>query len=173
VNSSPTTSSAVHTRHLTEWSTRNAATSCVLLAHDEKRLIKRVIGLPGDTIELRTMCSSSMAGRSNTTDRRTTPARPCAADRAGRVFATNSSRPDSCRRRHPLCRRWRNFAPLRVPMDNTHDGRQRDDSFDPVMGSVDRKTHRGPHNRVVLSLDRTHCYPAGVDSSPHWKANRG
>src|ERR1017187_6512279 len=42
------------TRHIAEWSNPQRGDIVVFFSpHDEKRLVKRVIGLPGDTIELR------------------------------------------------------------------------------------------------------------------------
>src|SRR5438874_4693112 len=42
------------TRHLAEWSNPRRGDIVVFFSpHDGKRLVKRVIGLPGDTIELR------------------------------------------------------------------------------------------------------------------------
>ena len=147
------------TRHITEWSNPQRGDIVVFFSpHDEKRLIKRVIGLPGDTIELRNnvlVINGQSIEYKPIAEQLLRDLAP--ADRAGRVFATEQLPGQThAVAGNPALRALRNFAPLRVP-DGQYFmmGDNRDDSFDSrYWGPVDRKRIVGRATAVVMSLDR-------------------
>jgi len=147
------------TCHLAEWSNPQRGDIVVFFSpHDGQRLVKRVIGLPGDTIELRNN-ALMINGQS-------VQYQPIAEDllrdipsaqRTGRVFATeqlpgqthsvggNSAAPA-----------MRSFAPVHVPEGQYFMmGDNRDDSFDSrYWGTVARKQIVGRASAVVISLNK-------------------
>ncbi len=147
------------TWHIAEWSNPQRGDIVVFFSpHDGQRLVKRVVGLPGDTIELRHN-ALVINGRpvkyqpiAEELLRDLTP-----ADRAGRVFASehlpgqthavagNSAVPA-----------MRSFGPLPVPVGQYFMmGDNRDDSFDSrYWGTVERKQIVGRATAVVMSLDK-------------------
>jgi signal peptidase I len=147
------------TRHITEWSNPQRGDIVVFFSpHDEKRLIKRVIGLPGDTIELRNnvlVINGQPIEYKPIAEQLLRDLAP--ADRAGRVFATEQLPGQThAVAGNPALPALRNFAPLRVP-DGQYFmmGDNRDDSFDSrYWGPVDRKRIVGRATAVVMSLDR-------------------
>ena len=148
------------TTHLAEWGNPQRGDIVVFFSpHDEKRLVKRVVGLPGDTVELRNN-TLVLNGRPveyqplAETLLRDIPA----ADRAGRVFA-GEQLPG---RTHavtgnPSAPALRSFAPYRVPAGQYFMmGDNRDDSFDSrYWGAVERKRIVGRATAVVMSLDKS------------------
>ena len=147
------------TRHITEWSNPQRGDIVVFFSpHDEKRLIKRVIGLPGDTIELRNnvlVINGQPIEYKPIAEQLLRDLAP--ADRAGRVFATEQLPGQThAVAGNPALPALRTFAPLRVP-DGQYFmmGDNRDDSFDSrYWGPVDRKRIVGRATAVVISLDR-------------------
>ncbi len=147
------------TRHITEWSNPQRGDIVVFFSpHDEKRLIKRVIGLPGDTIELRNnvlVINGQPIEYKPIAEQLLRDLAP--ADRAGRVFATEQLPGQThAVAGNPALPALRTFAPLRVP-DGQYFmmGDNRDDSFDSrYWGPVDRQRIVGRATSVVLSLDR-------------------
>jgi signal peptidase I len=149
------------TWHLAEWGDPQRGDIVVFFSpHDGTRLVKRVVGLPGDTLELR---NNGLVINGQPVEYR-----PLAgellrglapADRQGQVFATEQL-PG---RNHavagkPAVPARRSFGPQPVP-----DGRyfmmgdNRDDSFDSrYFGAVARDRIVGRATSVVLSLDRNH-----------------
>ena len=147
------------TLHLAEWSNPQRGDIIVFFSpHDEKRLVKRVVGLPGDTLELR---NNALAINGQPVEYKTISEELLrdipAADRAGRVFA-NEQLPGQT---HAVAGNqtlpaMRSFAPYRVPEGQYFMmGDNRDDSFDSrYWGTVERKRIVGRATAVVMSLDK-------------------
>lgn len=148
------------TWHLAQWGNPNRGDIVVFYSpHDGKRLVKRVIGLPGDTLELRNNVLlinglaveyKSLAAEAL---RDTAP-----ADRASHVFATEQL-PGQVHAvaADPAVRALRNFGPYQVPENHFFMmGDNRDDSFDSrYYGPVDRRQIVGRAISVVMSLDHS------------------
>ena len=156
------------TWHIAEWSNPQRGDIAVFFSpHDGKRLVKRVIGLPGDTIEL----------RNNQLVLNGTPVeyQPIAEEllhdipesqRAGRIFASEklpgqTHAVGGC----PAAPAPRTFAPLVVPTGEYFMmGDNRDDSFDSrFWGPVKREKIVGRATAVVLSFDKSNYW------LPRWK----
>jgi signal peptidase I len=149
------------TCHLAEWSHPQRGDIVVFYSpHDGQRLVKRVVGLPGDTLELRNnalVINGSPVGYQPIAEALLRDLAP--ADRADRVFATeNLPGQTHLVAGNPSLPALRSFAPLRVPEGQYFMmGDNRDDSFDSrYYGPVDRKRIVGRATAVVLSLDHNH-----------------
>jgi signal peptidase I len=155
------------TWHLLEWGDPKRGDIVVFFSpHDGKRLVKRVIGLPGDTIELRgdalvlnqAPVLYQPFGGSSLAD---LPEQ----ERVTHEFATE----DLPGRAHAIAT-WpavparRDFGPLTVPPGQYFMmGDNRDDSFDSrYYGPVDRNRIVGRASMAVLSFDRAHFW------QPRW-----
>jgi signal peptidase I len=147
------------TWHLAEWGNPQRGDIVVFFSpHNGKRLVKRVIGLPGDTIELRNnalVINGDLVTYQPIAEEllRNIPA----AERAGRVFASERLPGQT----HavggiPTAPALRTFAPIRVPEGEYFMlGDNRDDSFDSrFWGPVERKQIIGRAAVVVLSLNK-------------------
>ena len=156
------------TWHIAEWGNPHRGDIVVFFSpHDGKRLVKRVVGLPGDSIELRNnvlvINGEPVAYRPIAEEflRDLTP-----ADHAGRVFAAEQL-PGQTHvvAGYPAAPAMRTFAPVHVPEGSYFMmGDNRDDSFDSrYWGTVDRKEIVGRATAVVMSLDRNHYW------LPRWK----
>jgi signal peptidase I len=155
------------TRHIAEWSNPNRGDIVVFFSpRDEMRLVKRVIGLPGDVVEL----------RNNTLILNGQPVayRPLAEDlvrdlaggeRATHVFAAEQlgSRPHAVAG-YPAVQALRDFGPCHVPEGHYFMmGDNRDDSFDSrFYGAVERRRIVGRATAVALSFDRSNYW------APRW-----
>lgn len=156
------------TWHIAEWSNPRHGDIVVFFSpHDGKRLVKRVVGLPGDTIELR--------NNSLVLNGQPIPYKPIAeellrdlspADLGSHVFAAEQL----CDRLHavagtPAVRALRDFGPYRVPDGHYFMmGDNRDDSFDSrFYGAVERKCIVGRATAVALSFDRSNYWV------PRWR----
>jgi len=147
------------TWHLVEWSDPGRGDIVVFYSpYDGKRLVKRVIGLPGDTIELRN-------------NRLILNGRPVAyeafdgaaladlsgSDRASHLFATEElpGRPHAVAA-WPAVPARRDFGPALVPPGRYFMmGDNRDDSFDSrYYGPVERKRIVGRATLAVISFNR-------------------
>ena len=147
------------TWHLAEWGNPQRGDIVVFFSpHNGKRLVKRVIGLPGDTIELRNNAlvinGRPVAYHPITEEMlRDIPA----TARAGRVFASEQL-PGQAHAvaGNPAAPAPRTFAPFRVPEGQYFMmGDNRDDSFDSrFWGTVERKQIVGRATAVVMSLNR-------------------
>ncbi|NOS69810.1 MAG: signal peptidase I [Verrucomicrobia bacterium] len=156
------------TWHIAEWSNPERGDIAVFFSpHDGKRLVKRVIGLPGDTIELRNnqlVINGAPVEYQPIADEllRDIPA----AEREGRVF-TSEKLPGQTHAVGgiPTAPAPRTFAPVRVPEGQYFMmGDNRDDSFDSrFWGPVERKQIVGRATAVVLSLDKNNHW------LPRWK----
>jgi len=151
------------TWHLAQWSNPRRGDIVVFFSpHDGKRLVKRVIGLPGDTVEL----------HNNQLILNGTPVeyQPVAgellrdvpeAQRAGRVFAAeNLPGRTHAVGGYPAAPARRTFDPLVVPPGEYFMlGDNRDDSFDSrYWGTVKRDQIVGRASTVVLSFDKSRCW---------------
>ena len=146
------------TWHLAEWSNPQRGDIVVFYSpHDGTRLVKRVVGLPGDTVELRdeqliingtpvnyTPLSDELSGQLPK------------AEQQGNQFATENL-PG---RQHvvmaiPGVSAKRTFGPVQVPEGSYFMmGDNRDNSFDSrYFGTVERKQILGRATAVVLSFD--------------------
>ena len=148
------------TRHLAEWSNPHRGDVVVFFSpRDGQRLVKRVVGVPGDTIELHNdslvLNGQSVEYKPIAVDlvRDLAP-----ADRARQVYALEQLPGQS----HvvaaiPSVPALRNFGPCRVPEGSYFMmGDNRDDSFDSrYFGPVERRRIVGQATSVVLSFDRT------------------
>ncbi|MCU0785087.1 MAG: signal peptidase I [Verrucomicrobia bacterium] len=151
------------TWHIAEWSNPPRGDIVVFYSpHDGKRLVKRVVGLPGDTIELR---NNALVLNGQPVEYqpiaeellRDIPA----AERVGHVFAAEQLPGQThAVAGNPAAPALRNFAPLCVP-DGQYFmmGDNRDDSFDSrYWGPVERKRIVGRATSVVVSLDRNNYW---------------
>ena len=147
------------TRHLAQWSDPRRGDVVVFFSpRDGTRLVKRVVGLPGDTIELR---NNGLVLNSKPVEYQ-----PIAeellhdvamTDRASSVFAVEQL----AGRCHavagiPSVPALRDFGPYRVPEGHYFMmGDNRDNSFDSrYFGPVPRKQIVGQATAVALSFDR-------------------
>lgn len=151
------------TWHMAQWGNPERGDIVVFYSpYDGKRLVKRVIGLPGDSIELRndglvlngspvsyhSLESGALPDLSST-------------DRASHTFATEQL-PG---RQHSVAA-WpgvsarRDFGPFTVPAGHYFMmGDNRDDSFDSrYYGPVERRRILGRATMAVLSFDRSHYW---------------
>lgn len=151
------------TWRIAEWSKPKRGDIVVFYSpHDGKRLVKRVVGVPGDTIQLR---SDALILNGKPVEygpiapdvlRDLTP-----SERVSHIFAAE----DLAGRTHavaawPAVQAMRDFGPQRVPEDHYFMmGDNRDDSFDSrYYGAVERKQIVGRATAVVLSLDHKHYW---------------
>ncbi len=151
------------TWHLAEWGQPVRGDVVVFYSpHDGKRLVKRVIGKPGDTIELR---NNTLVLNGQPVEY--TPIRESflndleSSERERQVFATEQLPGHS----HavaaiPQVPARRDFGPIVVPEGHYFMmGDNRDNSFDSrYWGPVERKQIVGRATSVVLSFDREHYW---------------
>ena len=151
------------TWHLLEWGNPSRGDIVVFYSpYDGKRLVKRVIGLPGDTIELRddvVILNGTIVEQRSIDGASLTDLSP--TDRATHLFATENLPGRS----HPIAT-WpavparRTFGPVTVPAGEFFMmGDNRDDSFDSrYYGPVERKRILGRASVAVLSFDRANYW---------------
>jgi signal peptidase I len=127
---------------------------------DGKRFVKRVIGLPGDTLEMKDNVlwrngqvmeyelRPNIFAKETYEDPKAIVARERSGDQSHWVMAL-PSRPS-----------LRTFGPVTVPAGKYFlMGDSRDNSFDSrFFGLVERKAIVGKANRVILSFDKNHFY---------------
>ncbi len=156
------------TLHLLQWANPQRGDIVVFYSpYDGKRLVKRVVGLPGDTLELRhnRLFLNGVAVEYEPVP--TEPSRDLSlGDHATRIYRTE----DLPGRPHPIAATpsnpaRRDFGPFRVPNGQYFMmGDNRDDSFDSrYYGPVSRKQILGRALAVVFSFDRDHFW------IPRWK----
>ena len=156
------------TWHLLEWSNPQRGDIVVFYSpHDGKRLVKRVVGVPGDTIELR---HDTLLLNGKPVEYGPIPTNVLrdvsAADQAMQIYAEEHL-PG---RTHtvaaiPTVAALRDFGPVQVESDHFFMmGDNRDNSFDSrFYGAVPRKSILGRATTVVLSVDKEHYW------MPRWK----
>jgi signal peptidase I len=151
------------TRHLLQWANPNRGDIVVFYSpYDEKRLVKRVIGLPGDVVELRND-NLILNGRrvSYQPFEGESLADLPSTERASHIFAT-----EQLPGRNHAVAAWpgiqarRDFGPVKVPPNQYFMmGDNRDDSFDSrYYGPVERRRIVGRATTAVLSFDRAHYW---------------
>jgi signal peptidase I len=147
------------TWHIAEWRNPKRGDIVVFYSpHDGKRLVKRVVGLPGDVIELRNN-SLILNGK------------PVEYERIDDKFLLDASLPEGMIQNFareqlpdhphvvaglPTVQALRDFAPRHVPEGQYFMmGDNRDNSFDSrYYGPVERKRILGRATSVVMSLDK-------------------
>ena len=153
------------TRHLAEWSNPHRGEIVVFYSpHDGQRLVKRVVGLPGDTLELRhntLILNGEPVGYRPLAEELLRDVSP--SDRAVQVFAGEQlpGRPHAVAATPQVSAR-RDFGPIVVPEERYFMmGDNRDNSFDSrYFGTVERKSILGQATSVVVSFDnRRHWLP--------------
>ena len=147
------------TWHLAQWDNPQRGDIVVFYSpYDGQRLVKRVVGLPGDTLELRgnvLILNGQPVEYKPIAEELLRDVRP--ADRARQVYAEESL-PG---RTHlvagiPAVSARRDFGPVSIPEGQYFMmGDNRDDSFDSrYYGTVDRQRILGRATAVALSIDR-------------------
>jgi signal peptidase I len=156
------------TWHLAEWGNPERGDIAVFYSpHDGQRLVKRVIGLPGDTVEMRNEQLFLNGEPVNYAPLDASVSAPVAEpERGASCFATEQL----AARSHavmatPSLPATRSFGPVTVPADQCFMlGDNRDNSFDSrFWGCVPRRQILGRAEAVVFSLDRTNGW------RPRWE----
>ena len=147
------------TRHIAEWSNPRRGDIVVFFSpRDGTRLVKRVVGLPGDTIELRNdalvLNGQAVEYQAIAEERLHGLA---VADLASSVFSVErlAGQPHAVAA-IPAAPALREFGPISVPEGHYFMmGDNRDNSFDSrYFGPVERKRIVGQATAVALSFDR-------------------
>jgi signal peptidase I len=152
------------TVHLAEWGNPHRGEIVVFYSpHDGQRLVKRVIGLPGDTIELRDNNLLLNGEAVNYGPIKQESLRDVSAVDSEMLRFEAEDLPDHTHAvaTWPSVAAKRNFGPVVVPEGKYFMmGDNRDNSFDSrYFGFVERKQIVGQATGVVISLDHEH----------HWK----
>ena len=147
------------TWHLAEWSNPKRGDIVVFYSpHDGTRLVKRVVGLPGDTVELHNeqlVINGTPVNYAPMSDELSGELPK--AERLGNEFATEKlSGHEHVVMAIPRLPAKRTFGPVTVPEGSYFMmGDNRDNSFDSrYFGVVNRKEIVGKATGVVLSFDR-------------------
>lgn len=151
------------TWHIAEWSNPQRGDIAVFFSpHDGKRLVKRVIGLPGDTIELR---NNQLVVNGTPVEYQAIAEELLrdipATERAGHVFASEKLPGQThAVTGNPAAPAPRTFGPTVVAEGEFFMmGDNRDDSFDSrFWGTVKREKIVGRATAVVLSLDKSNYW---------------
>jgi signal peptidase I len=151
------------TWHVAQWSNPERGDIVVFFSpYDGKRLVKRVVGLPGEVLELRNnqlIINGKVVEYQAISEERLRDV--AASDRASHLFAIEdlSGKPHAVAA-FPGVPAKREFGPYRVPEGHYFMmGDNRDDSFDSrYYGPVERKRIVGKATAVVLSFDRQHYW---------------
>lgn len=147
------------TCHLAEWANPKRGDIVVFFSpHDGTRLVKRVVALPGDTVELQNEQLIINGKRLDYTPLgQKVSGQLSESEQEHSLFATEEL-PDH---QHavmaiPSLQARRSFAPMLVPEDHYFMmGDNRDNSFDSrYFGTVERKRIVGKATDVVISLDK-------------------
>jgi signal peptidase I len=156
------------TWHLAQWGDPKRGDIVVFFSPvDGTRLVKRVVGVPGDRVELKDDHLLVNGVAANYDLLPTETGRDVPADNFGRrIYATETA--DGVRS-HPVTilperQAMRSFGPVTVPPGKFFMmGDNRDNSYDSrFWGAVDRSQIVGRASMVVISLDHDHYY------EPRW-----
>jgi signal peptidase I len=156
------------TRHIAEWDNPQRGDIVVFFSpYDGLRLVKRVVGVPGDTVELRNnqLVINDKPVEYQPIDEEMLRYIP-QTNRAGRAFATEKLPGQThAVAGNPALPAPRTFPPLVVPQGEYFMmGDNRDDSFDSrFWGTVKRERIVGQATAVVLSFDKSNHW------KPRWK----
>jgi signal peptidase I len=153
------------TWHVAEWSRPKRGDVVVFFSPaDDVRLVKRVVGLPGDTLELRDnqLLVNGSPANYGPIDSRFPAAWSTSPGTSGGVFASETVGGIT----HPIMRlpqvynTLRNYGPAVIPSDNYFMmGDNRDNSGDSrVFGFVERSRIVGRASAVAISLDPDRSY---------------
>ena len=151
------------TWHVAQWSNPQRGDIVVFYSpHDGTRLVKRVVGLPGETVELR---NDRLIINGKPVDYAPLPAAISAQlpvnERQSSIFATEqlSAHPHAVMA-IPDVPAKRTFGPVTVSEGHYFMmGDNRDNSFDSrYFGTVERKEIVGKATSVVMSLNRNHYW---------------
>ncbi|MEO8216936.1 MAG: signal peptidase I [Acidobacteriota bacterium] len=151
------------TIHLAQWGDPRRGDIVVLYSPaDDVRLVKRVIGLPGDTIEMRddVLFVDGKAAKYEPLSREVID-QVTASERAQSVFATEElGTVAHAVMGKPGVETIRSFGPVVVPAKQYFVmGDNRDESYDSRwLGFIDRKRIVGEAVAVAFSLDREHYF---------------
>jgi len=151
------------TWHLAQWSNPQRGDIVVFYSpHDGTRLVKRVVGLPGDTVELRNdqLIINGYPVYYVPLNAEISDQLP-GTERERSVFATEElSGHAHAVMAIPGVPAKRTFGPIQVPAGHYFMmGDNRDNSFDSrYFGVVERKRIVGKATAVVMSLDRNHYW---------------
>lgn len=152
------------TWHLAQWGNPKRGDIVVFFSpHDGIRLVKRVIGLPGDRIEMKNeeLTVNGVPAQYGPLPTEISSVLP-PEDRASALFATENATNSQSHAIMIIPNRLarRNFTALTVPTDSYFMmGDNRDNSFDSrFFGPVPRKQIVGQAKSIVLSLDRSHYF---------------
>ncbi len=135
---------------------------------DEVRLVKRVIGVPGDTIEMR---NNVLFRNGQPMDYELNPAHPFSGeiheDVQAQVAREHGEGGAHWVMALPSRGALRSFAPITVPGGNYFVmGDSRDNSFDSrYFGFVERKRIVGRTSRVILSFNKNHYFVPRITRS--------
>jgi signal peptidase I len=151
------------TWHLLEWGNPQRGDIVVFYSpYDGKRLVKRVIGLPGDTLELRNDNLILNGQRVSYSSLESNSLQDLPATEQAAHFYATEQLPG---RSHavavwPAVQARRDFGPVTVPAGQYFMmGDNRDNSFDSrYYGTVERSRILGRATMAVLSVDRSHFY---------------
>jgi signal peptidase I len=155
------------TWHIAEWSNPERGDVVVFFSPvDGTRLIKRVVAVPGDTVELRNntlVINGEPMEYKSVEDELLGNLTP--EDRASHTFAEEKL-PGQTHlvAGYPAAPALRSFDPIQIPAGRFFMmGDNRDDSFDSrFFGAVERKRIVGHATAIVLSFDRAHYW------KPRW-----
>ncbi|MCB1055513.1 MAG: signal peptidase I [Acidobacteria bacterium] len=156
--------------HIVEWDQPKRGDIIVFFSPDEnRRLVKRVVGLPGDVIELRNnrLVINGQVARYEWLDPKDLNQGAQSSTRQGRLYEEEIGGMDHpvLFQPYPLSNRWeRNFGPVQVPEGQYFVmGDNRDNSKDSrYFGTVERHRIVGRASAVAFSLDRDHGF------KPRW-----
>ena len=154
---------------MAKWDNPNRGDIVVFFSpKDGTRLVKRVVAVPGDTIEMKNNILFLNGRQLQYEPLNITPFKPEIYEDNHAIIAKEKSKDrDHWVMALPSFRALRSFEETRVPEGKYFMmGDSRDNSFDSrYFGFVERKQIVGKANRVILSFDKNHSYVPRVKRS--------